>query len=81
MHKLDQIAGSGEGLLPELRSFYQRLARDPYAECVIRSGGMIQSGPDPASESLSAGGPDDARPRETATDTVTVQAYTQTQLE
>jgi hypothetical protein len=47
MRKLHEIAKCGEGLRPELRSFYERLTKDPYAELVVRGDGMIQSGPDP----------------------------------
>jgi hypothetical protein len=50
MRKLHDIAKCGEGLRPELRSFYERLAKDPYAELFIRGDGMTQSGPDPQRE-------------------------------
>jgi hypothetical protein len=50
MRKLDEIAKCGEGLRPELKSFYERLAKDPYSELVVRKDGMIQSGPDPDEE-------------------------------
>ncbi|MGY8664538.1 hypothetical protein Q3C01_19600 [Bradyrhizobium sp. UFLA05-109] len=54
MRKLDDIAKRGEGLRPELRSFYERLAKEPDAELLIRKDGMIQSGPDPDKETISA---------------------------
>jgi hypothetical protein len=46
MRKLDEIAKRGDGLLPELRSFYERLAKNPCSELLIRKDGMMQSGPD-----------------------------------
>ena len=50
MHKLHDIAKPGEGLRPELRSLYERLARDCHAGQFIRGDGMVQSGPDPVNE-------------------------------
>jgi hypothetical protein len=47
MRKLDEIAKRGEGLRPELRRLYDKIANDRYAEQFIRRDGMIQSGPDP----------------------------------
>jgi hypothetical protein len=40
----------GEGLLPELRSLFERGATSPFADVAIRHDGWLQSGPDPASE-------------------------------
>ena len=52
MHKFDSIAVlSGDGLRPELRALFERLAVDPHAGLRIRHDGMIQAGPDPVSES------------------------------
>ena len=50
MRKLHEIAKCGDGLRPELRSFYERLVKDPYAELFIRGDGLTQSGPDPKHE-------------------------------
>ena len=48
MHKLASIAAMrGDGLRPELRALFERLAIDRYAELFVRSDGMLQSGPDP----------------------------------
>jgi hypothetical protein len=59
MRKLHDIAKCGDGLRPELRSFYERLAKDPYVELVVRKDGMIQSGPDPKEEVVSTDKHDD----------------------
>ena len=51
MHKLHSIAAlCGDGLRPELRALFERLAIDPYSGLRIRHDGMIQAGPDPACE-------------------------------
>ncbi|MCP3384506.1 MULTISPECIES: hypothetical protein [unclassified Bradyrhizobium] len=51
MHKLHAIAAlRGDGLRPELQALFERLAIDPHADLRVRGDGMIQSGPDPASE-------------------------------
>jgi hypothetical protein len=51
MHKFHSIAAlCGDGLRPELRALFERLALDPYSGLHIRHDGMIQAGPDPASE-------------------------------
>jgi hypothetical protein len=50
MFKLDELAKDGDGLRPELRSLYERLAKDPHAAQFFRADGMLQSGPDPAHE-------------------------------
>ena len=51
MHKFHTIAAlRGDGLRPELQALFERLAIDPYAELFVRSDGMVQSGPDPKSE-------------------------------
>lgn len=44
----------GDGLRPELRALFDRLATKPCTELVARSDGMVQSGPDPKSESASS---------------------------
>jgi hypothetical protein len=51
MHKFHSIAAlCGDGLRPELRTLFERLAIDPYSGLRIRHDGMIQAGPDPVSE-------------------------------
>jgi hypothetical protein len=40
----------GDGLRPELQALFDRLAIDPRPEFFIRDDGMVQAGPDPASE-------------------------------
>jgi hypothetical protein len=40
----------GEGLHPKLRSLMERTAVSPQTEMTIRPDGMVQAGPDPASE-------------------------------
>lgn len=52
MRKFHSIAAlCGDGLRPELKALFDRLAIDPYSELFVRSDGMTQSGPDPKSES------------------------------
>jgi hypothetical protein len=47
---LDAFAAMrGEGLRPELRALFERLAAAPSHDATVRSDGMVQSGPDPAS--------------------------------
>jgi len=41
---------SGDGLRPELKALFERLAIDPHTELFDRPDGMAQSGPDPKSE-------------------------------
>ncbi|MDB5620410.1 hypothetical protein [Tardiphaga sp.] len=43
-------AARGEGLHPKLRSLLDRTAASPRAELTVRLDGMLQAGPDPASE-------------------------------
>jgi hypothetical protein len=43
-------AARGEGLHPELRLLFERAATSPVAAVAIRHDGLLQSGPDPASE-------------------------------
>jgi hypothetical protein len=51
MRKFHSIAAlCGDGLRPELQALFDRLAVDPHAELFVRSDGMVQSGPDPVSE-------------------------------
>ncbi len=40
-------ATRGEGLRPELRALFERVAAAPCSELTVRNDGMIQSGPDP----------------------------------
>jgi hypothetical protein len=39
----------GDGLRPELRALFERLAVDPHSQLFVRAEGMLQSGPDPVS--------------------------------
>ena len=51
MRKFHSIAAlCGDGLRPELRELFDRLAIDPHTELFVRRDGMLQSGPDPKSE-------------------------------
>jgi hypothetical protein len=51
MHKLHSIAAlRGDGLRPELQELFDQLAIDPHSELFMRRDGMLQSGPDPKSE-------------------------------
>jgi hypothetical protein len=43
-------AARGDGLHPELRLLFERAATSPVSEVAIRREGLLQSGPDPASE-------------------------------
>lgn len=42
-------AARGEGLRPELRALFERVATAPRSALSVRNDGMIQSGPDPIS--------------------------------
>jgi hypothetical protein len=51
MHKFHSIAAlCGDGLRPELRELFERLAIDPRSGQRIRYDGMVQAGPDPVSK-------------------------------
>jgi hypothetical protein len=51
MRKFHSIAAlCGDGLRPELQVLFDRLAIDPRSELFVRDDGMIQAGPNPASE-------------------------------
>ena len=51
MRKFHSIAAlCGDGLRPELKALFDRLAVDPHSELFVRPDGMIQSGPDPVSD-------------------------------
>jgi hypothetical protein len=55
MRKFHSIAAlCGDGLRPELQDLFNRLAIDEGSELFKRNDGMMQSGPDPASEVLKA---------------------------
>jgi hypothetical protein len=55
MRKFHSIAAlCGDGLRPELQALFDRLSVDPHTELFIRSDGMVQSGPDPVSETAKA---------------------------
>jgi hypothetical protein len=51
MRKFHSIAAlCGDGLRPELQALFDRLAIDPRLDIFSRDDGMVQAGPDPASE-------------------------------
>jgi hypothetical protein len=53
MRKFHSIAAlCGDGLRPELQALFDRLAIDPRSELFVRPDGMVQSGPDPKSETI-----------------------------
>ena len=55
MRKFHSIAAlCGDGLRPELQALFDRLAIDQSCELFVRGDGMVQSGPDPASETPKA---------------------------
>jgi len=45
-------AARGDGLRPELLAVLARTALSPHSKMTMRSDGMIQSGPDPASSQI-----------------------------
>jgi hypothetical protein len=45
-------AARGEGLHPKLRELFDRTAARTFSELAVRGDGMLQAGPDPASDSL-----------------------------
>jgi hypothetical protein len=49
-------ASRGEGLHPKLRSLLERAAASPFSETSVRHDGMLQAGPNPASESVATSG-------------------------
>jgi hypothetical protein len=58
VRKFHSIAAlCGDGLRPELQALFERLAIDPYTELFVRPDGMLQSGPDPKSETEPAAQP------------------------
>jgi hypothetical protein len=46
-------AARGDGLHPKLRSLFERAVTSPASGAVIRHDGLLQSGPDPACETVS----------------------------
>jgi hypothetical protein len=55
MRKFHSIAAlCGDGLRPELKALFDRLAVNPHSELFVRPDGMIQAGPDPVSETAEA---------------------------
>jgi hypothetical protein len=46
----------GEGLHPKLRELFDRAAARPFSEMAVRRDGMLQAGPNPASEALGSRG-------------------------
>jgi hypothetical protein len=52
MRKFHSLAAlCGDGLRPELKALFDRLAVDPHSEQFVRPDGMTQAGPNPVSES------------------------------
>jgi hypothetical protein len=52
-HQFNVVAASrGDGLHPKLRVLFERAAATPFSDVFIRHDGLIQSGPNPSSESL-----------------------------
>ena len=48
LRKFHSIAAlCGDGLRPELKALFERLAVDPQSELFVRTDGMVQSGSDP----------------------------------
>ncbi|SDN31999.1 hypothetical protein SAMN05444050_1261 [Afipia sp. GAS231] len=45
-------AARGDGLHPKLRELFDRSAALPFSELTVRGDGLLQAGPDPASERL-----------------------------
>jgi hypothetical protein len=45
-------AARGEGLHPKLRELLDRTAARPFSALAVRCDGMLQAGPDPASDAL-----------------------------
>jgi hypothetical protein len=45
-------ATRGEGLHPQLRLLFERAATSPVSDLVVRHDGLLQSGPDPVSETV-----------------------------
>jgi hypothetical protein len=55
MRRFHSIAAlCGDGLRPELKALFDRLEVDPLTELFVRPDGMLQSGPDPESETAKA---------------------------
>ena len=53
MRKFHSIAAlCGDGFRPELQALFDRLAIDPRSELFVRGDGMVQVGPDLASETV-----------------------------
>ena len=56
-NQLNAFADSrGEGLHPKLRDLLERAAASPFSEVSIRHDGMLQAGPNPASEMMTSRG-------------------------
>jgi hypothetical protein len=54
-NQLNAFADSrGEGLHPKLRDLLERAAASPFSEVSIRHDGMLQAGPNPASEMMTS---------------------------
>ena len=57
LNQLNAFADSrGEGLHPKLRDLLERAAASPFSEVSIRHDGMLQAGPNPASEMMASRG-------------------------
>jgi hypothetical protein len=56
-NQFDAFAASrGEGLHPKLRDLLERAAASPLSETFLRHDGMLQAGPNPASELVGSSG-------------------------
>jgi hypothetical protein len=56
LRKFHSIAAlCSDGLRPELQALFDRRAIDPRSELFVRDDGMVQAGPDPASETALTG--------------------------
>ena len=57
LNQLNAFSDSrGEGLHPKLRDLLERAAASPFSEVSIRHDGMLQAGPNPASEMMTSRG-------------------------
>ena len=48
------LTSRGEGLHPRLRDLLERAAAVPFSDVTRRQDGMLQAGPDPASDAITA---------------------------
>lgn len=50
------VAARGEGLHPKLRDLLERAVASPHSDVSVRHDGLLQAGPDPASEMVASRG-------------------------